>query len=353
MIMQSFRRSRRRLTTMIWNNPVLWECFLAYRKIRKFVAHRLGSKPPLGVVMLEPTNHCNLSCVMCGNHLQKRDKGYMAQETFDRFIQHLPEKPIGAICMFAVGEPLLHTKLAEFFNRIRHRARERVLSTNALLFLKDESLLEKLIRAGMNHLHCSGDGYDEATYETVRINGRFDDFLESLKRIRETRDRLNPEVVFELQYCLVNMHTLEEFDQVFRIYGELVDEIVFKPLNNQANVKIPFRPSEEVLGYKYYLPDAKRPCVWLWRGPTVLWDGRVSACCRNYCGELIMGHIDNSSLTDIWESSGYQSLREAHIRGEPPQRCRGCCELQEEDFRLWMMNRWIRKQLDRPDYRPL
>jgi len=353
-IMHNFRWNRRHLRAVIWKNPVLWACFLAYRKIRKLVDHSLTSKkPPLKVVMLEPTNHCNLSCVMCGNRLLKRDKGYMTQETFDRFIEHLPKEPMDCICMFAIGEPLLHNRLADFFYRIRSRAKERVLSTNALLFLKDESLLERLILAGMNHLHCSGDGYNAATYEKIRINGKFDDFLKSLKSIRETRDRLNTDVIFELQYCLVNRHTLEEFEQVFRTYAELVDEIVFKPLNNQANVEIPFRPNEEVLGYQYYLPDVQHPCQWLWRGPTVLWDGRVSACCRNHCGEFIMGHINDSSLKDIWESPAYQDLRQAHLRGEPPERCQGCSELYEEEFRQWMMNRRIRKQLNRPKFRLL
>ncbi len=346
-------RIRPRIKRAIWNSPFLWHLYLIARKGKGFFQHRFFLKPPLQCLVVEVTNHCNLSCIMCGNRLITRQKGFMAGKTFDATINGLPPAHLNLICMFAQGEPLLHPRLPDFFEKVHRLAKVRALSTNALPALRNPELPERLMKAGMNHLHCSGDGYDAPTYERVRINGRFEDFLKSIMLFKHARDRLNPEIVIELLYCLVEKHTREEYQQVFETYGQIVDEIVFKPLNNQANIHIPAGLQQKFFGFRYYLTEKERPCQWLWRAPTILWDGRVSACCRNYHGELIMGNVHDNSLTDIWHNRAYQTLRRDHARGHPPEDCRGCTDLHDDDMRIAVMNRRIRKQLGRPDFRLL
>ncbi|MBU1565590.1 MAG: SPASM domain-containing protein [Proteobacteria bacterium] len=134
---------------------------------------------------------------------------------------------------------------------------------------------------------------------------------------------------------------------------DIVDEIVFKPLNNQANNNLPSRLSEKFFGFQYYSTKKQLPCQWLWNAPTILWDGRVSACCRNYQGELLMGNINEVPLMDIWHNHAYQELRRSHARSQPPDDCRGCTDLHDKNTRQWLLNRWIRKQLGRPDFKIL
>ena len=47
----------------------------------------------------------------------------------------------------------------------------------------------------------------------------------------------------------------------------------------------------------------------------LLFDGKVSVCCRDYSGELIIGDINNSTLDEIRKSKKLQSLQEAHTTG--------------------------------------
>ena len=344
---------RRRIKRAIGTHSFLFGLYFISRRYETFFKHHCFREPPLNCVVVEVTNHCNLSCVMCGNRLLIRQKGFMDDNTFDAVLRGLPSNPLNIICMFAQGEPLLHPGLPSFFEKVRHRAIERFLSTNALLALSNPQLPARLIKAGMNHLHCSGDGYDACTYDSIRINGRFEDFLESILLFKHARDRLNPEVVFELLYCLVREHTREEYQRIFETFGDIVDEIVFKPLNNQGNKEISAGLQQKFLGFRYYLAKKPRPCRWLWKGPTILWDGRVSACCRNYHGEMIMGNVHEDSLTNIWHNRAYHALRSDHAHGNLPADCIGCTDLYEDDMRIIAMNRWIRKQLGRPDFRLL
>ena len=52
------------------------------RKKENFISRPL-------VVMIEPTNHCNLECVMCPNSKIVRKKGYMDFEDYQKIINLL------------------------------------------------------------------------------------------------------------------------------------------------------------------------------------------------------------------------------------------------------------------------
>ena len=47
----------------------------------------------------------------------------------------------------------------------------------------------------------------------------------------------------------------------------------------------------------------------------ILFDGKVSICCRDYSGELIIGDIKDKSLSDIRKSKELNTLQRAHTTG--------------------------------------
>jgi radical SAM protein with 4Fe4S-binding SPASM domain len=52
------------------------------------------------------------------------------------------------------------------------------------------------------------------------------------------------------------------------------------------------------------------PCWSLMNAITILWDGRVVACCLDYDGQLVIGDANKQSLTEIWHNSKW--LRDKH-----------------------------------------
>ena len=49
--------------------------------------------------------------------------------------------------------------------------------------------------------------------------------------------------------------------------------------------------------------------------PYILIDGKLSVCCRDYSGELIIGDINKSSLNAVRSSKKLKSLQKAHTNG--------------------------------------
>jgi len=109
---------------------------------------------------------------MCPNKdLDKKDKGYMTFELFRKIIDEAKEF-IHEANLIHRGESLLHP---EFFEMIRYAADAGIvtkLHTNGTLL--DETKARALLGSGLDQLTFSFDGYDKATYESIRINGRYE-----------------------------------------------------------------------------------------------------------------------------------------------------------------------------------
>jgi radical SAM protein with 4Fe4S-binding SPASM domain len=60
----------------------------------------------------------------------------------------------------------------------------------------------------------------------------------------------------------------------------------------------------------------------------VLADGRVAACDQDLSGLHELGSLTESSLAEIWQSAGYQRLREIHATAHWADHplCRNCAE---------------------------
>ena len=300
--------------------------------------------PPLRAVSLEVTNHCNLDCIMCANKWMKRPRGFMTQEIFDLVREQIPDGSLNTVSMFAVGEPLLHRNLPSFCSGIKAKPDCIFLSTNAVALEGDRNLAGELMRSGIGHFHVSADGYDADSYEKVRKGTRFNDFLYNLRILKEARDINNPGLDIELQFCLTSQHSLSQIARALSIYGPHVDLLEFKPLNNQAHQGIHYSPRQRVVDVSCYFARP-HPCRMLWGSCTILWDGRVSACCRDYDGALIAGDVRKQPLDSIWRNTAYRTLRRDHLRRRFPQCCKNCSELFADATAALALNHRIRKLL--------
>ncbi len=315
---------RSKVIDTAWRSPLLWRGLRALHPLYTVARCHARRRPRLRWVAFEVTNRCNLACVMCGRSLVSRALGLMARETFETVLAQIPDDSLHAIALHAVGEPLLHPDLDLFARLARPKATDLFLSTNGLLFRGDTGLMRRLLAAGLTHVHFSTEGYDAATYEAVRIGGRFEEFLDNLRLFRRVRDASGSSATIHLQYTLFRPHSPEEIRRVKEVFRPHVDAIEFKPLNNQSSASIAYRPTESVAGVRCYA-DRPLPCLALWCGLTVLWDGRLSLCPRDHAARLVVGD-HRSRLADAWSGEVARGLRSAHARRSFPTACRDCFE---------------------------
>ena len=63
------------------------------------------------MIHIEPTNHCNLGCIMCPQPREmQRVKGMMSLDLYKSMIDELKDTPAEFVYLHQFGESLLHKK---------------------------------------------------------------------------------------------------------------------------------------------------------------------------------------------------------------------------------------------------
>lgn len=161
---------------------------------------------------VEVAARCNLRCRMCPITVDPRYQpqsggpGLFPEELFERLEPLLPT--LRRVYLQGLGEPTLHPRLVDFTARLATAGVEVWVTTNGTLV--DEALAESLARAGLARVTVSLDGATAATYERVRVRGRFADLRRGLLALGAARRRHGrPALHLSLIGMASNLHELE------------------------------------------------------------------------------------------------------------------------------------------------
>src|SRR5436190_20091317 len=133
-------------------------------------------------VQIEPVGQCNLRCQMCA--IQFRQDGppygppaFMAFDAFTRTIDQLVS--LEELHLQGLGEPMMHPR---FFDMVAYAAAKGIkVTTNSNLTLLNARRAERCVQSGLDCLHISIDGAQAATYERIRVRGRFERVVNNLQ----------------------------------------------------------------------------------------------------------------------------------------------------------------------------
>lgn len=256
---------------------------------------------------IEPTSICNLRCIMCPNKdLKKEEKGYMDMELFKKVIDEASGF-IFDIYLHHRGESLLHPKLSDMISYAHEKGVTTKLHTNGTLL--DEQKASEIIRAGLDQLSFSFDGYDKATYESIRTNANFEKTVANIVKFLEVKKELNsrkPFTILELiDFPDLYKNTSAEKKAEFlnRFKGLPLDKIEVKEMHNWAGEVGESRKK-----------GTFSPCTFLWQALIILWDGMVLPCTQDFHAYYAVGNVKESSLARIWNDEKMVRLREKFIR---------------------------------------
>jgi len=130
------------------NNPLLRPVYNL--SVQRLVDYRY----PL-TFNLEPTNACNLKCIMCPRNESKRAVGFIDFLLFRKIVDE--SRPYGGrhFVLHKDGEPLLHPRIVEMVAYIKQAnpGNTAYISTNGLLLDQDKAA--GLMDAGLDQLHIS------------------------------------------------------------------------------------------------------------------------------------------------------------------------------------------------------
>jgi len=264
--------------------------------------HVLGAYPKL--IGMELTNHCDLECIMCPQPEQTRDLGLMKFGLFKKIIDEIKGHS-EFIYLHGLGESLLHPEFFEMAEYANKAGLKTHLSTN-LSFLNEERS-QKLATSGVDFIVLSLDGATKETYESIRVGGDFEKNLNQVKRLLKLKKEYNAKFLVDVQFIQMEKNH-NEADQIKALFSEdeleVIDRFRVKPAFETTNNNVTNALHHRV------------PCYYLWSTMTILQDGKVSMCCMDYDGKVIVGDLTKEKVYEVWNNSAMASLRDKHKKLE-------------------------------------
>lgn len=292
---------------------------------------------------LEPTNRCNLNCMMCARCFwndEANPLGDMSRELFDEKI--LPEARGKEVLLQLLGEPLLADNFFYMLERLNGAAAITAATTNGVLLAKYH---RKLVDLGLDKLILSFDGMEHlkdvrGIKPEVILKG-----IEKLNAYKKEKGVVKPGLSFNFAVLRENIGDLPDVVRaaadvgakcvdVFPItvhsaslerenYFDFLDEI-------KESYKKAQKAADET-GVQLNLPpveESRDICLMPFKQIYVNFNGDVRPCCIATINEentLKLGNLKEHTLSELWNCEAMVKIRRSLLTGENMHPfCRGC-----------------------------
>ncbi len=326
-------RYRRTLTRQrAWNAVKVVVSYLLSRLLGRDV--RLGQ--PF-MLMVEPTNLCNLKCPLCpsGNDGLTRQRGIMEFQAFQKILEEQVDHLL-LLMLWNQGEPFINKRLNDMVRLAKAHNIATITSTN-VHYIRTPEDAEDIVDSGLDEIIVSMDGVTPESYVTYRVGGNFDRVLDGIRLLTQAKQNLGVDhPVVHLQFIIMK-HNESEIEAARRLARDLgVDRLSLKTAqvytDAEAETYLPEdeRYSRYTYGAETLSTKAKitNSCRHLWYSTVINWDGIVSPCCFDKDAHYGLGDTLNGQTFDqVWRGKAYTDFRNAILkdRASVPI-CNNCSE---------------------------
>jgi MoaA/NifB/PqqE/SkfB family radical SAM enzyme len=272
------------------------------------------------IVQIESTNICNAKCVFCPRDDMHRRQGIMSVELFRKIVDECVDLGITHVRMHNYGEAFIDKMLVEKVRYAKQKGIKEVgvISNGSLI---TEQVARGMIDAGLDAINISVDASGKEVFESTRLGLKYDKVIaniERLVRLRTESGKRRPKLILSF----VRQNNSADEQAFIEHWRAIADKVHVTDLHNWA-------------GTLNTESDVNYPCYRPWLTFTVLWDGRVSLCCADFDGKIILGDLNTHSIADIWNAEPYLNARRQHLESGGPDICRAC-DLPRKDSPLWI-----------------
>jgi len=272
------------------------------------------------IVQIEATNICNAKCTFCPRDDMTRRQGVMDMALFQKVVDECARLGIGHVRMHNYGEAFVDKRLPEKIAYAKSKGIPEVgVITNGSLIGQD--VAKAVVEAGLDAINISLDAAGRETFESTRLGLKYDKVIanvEGLVRIRAALGRRRPKLILSF----VRQDNSAEEQAFIDHWSAVADKIHITELHNWA-------------GTLARRADVTFPCYRQWLTFTVLWDGRVSLCCADLDGRVVLGDLRTQTIAEVWNGDPYRRVRREHLESGGPDICRSC-DLPAKDSPLWV-----------------
>jgi len=255
------------------------------------------------VLQIEVTSICNLSCIMCPGSKLTRPRQNMDIGLFEKIIKEAEGKSELAI-LHLMGEPLVHPDLDKMIKICERANIKTVISTNAMLL--NEKRQEELSNSGLDTIILSFDGAKPETLEKIRLGAKYEIIRRNIEQFLKRKNR--PHAVVQMISFDLNIQEQDKFQKMWKKYNA---DVLIKPYTkwqgDQGKINLWNKADSSHLEHKV--------CDRLWRWITIIQDGTVIPCCRDYDASIQFENLKNNSISEIWNNDSFKKFRLNHLLG--------------------------------------
>jgi radical SAM protein with 4Fe4S-binding SPASM domain len=294
------------------------------------------------IVGIEPTNRCNLNCIMCARrywNTEENPSGDMSIELFkEKIFPFLTSRQVVVLQCF--GEPLLGAHFFEMLNECKNKGCEVHFTTNGLLLRK---YARKLIESEADLIKVSIDGIK--SFKNIR-GVEIDSIIEGVQELNALKRQWGKSSpVFAIQFVAMKQNISElpelielahklEIEAIGVVYAvvhskQLIDQSLFVHTEVANKYFKEARLKARKLGIRISLPLLKETAKFCYQPFEIIfinWNGDVRPCCATTINEensIKLGNLKYSSLPELWNNLQMRKLRMALLRGK---RLHGFCK---------------------------
>ncbi|MBN1433984.1 radical SAM protein [Candidatus Fermentibacterales bacterium] len=151
------------------------------------------------IVLIEPTNACNLHCRMCSRDYGQRETGFMDPAFFSGLIDQVELFRPLVITLHLAGEPLMHPELPGMVRIAAGKGLHVLFSTNGALLTPEVS--RELIEAGLKAIRIDFTT-DVERFSFARAGLDWEQVRRNIESMIELRNSMG------LHFPLVRLHVL-------------------------------------------------------------------------------------------------------------------------------------------------
>lgn len=312
--------------------------------------------PPPSFAWVSVTNKCNLGCDHCQRRLLKKQGLIVTKEMSARVFERLERELIPSLRRIQFGgnnfgEQLSASNWDDIFARVSKFNIDISLVSNATLLNTER--INAMIYAGVE-FNFSLEGITSKTYESVRgcnFEKFFNTVTETCRKKAGTRARVNlgftalrdnvteiPQLLSTAVGLGVDRVTITHFvpweegqrQQSLVYHKEITNKMLRKARELAGDYKLlvdlplPFTtdeiPENEGLSDDT-ATESLAPCYHPWKSVSISEKGDVMPCCAS---SVVMGSLEDSSFSDIWNNRKYRKLRKTVNSSMPLSFCRNC-----------------------------
>lgn len=270
------------------------------------------------VIEIQFHNKCNSNCLICPYKDMNYSYKKMTNELFEKFLNEIDESKLKKIIPYLNNEPFLDVDFINKVKRIRNKFKklEIEISSNVSM-IREEDIIE-MSHLDITELRLSVFGYKKDTYNRIMPYLNYEKTFEELKKISNIMSKSNTII------SIVMIDNGEIDEQEFIDMKKMCNELGFNFerwgfLDRSDNVTY---KSNNVYNEDVSYCEQNRPLERM----HILSDGRVIFCCQDWAHSLVVGNINDNTISEVWNSSIYNDARNSlYIKEkDSPLICKKC-----------------------------